>query len=245
MAITAESLQELHRLHQRAKALRDRLTSGPRMVAARQAALTNRQAALETARKALLDVKVQVKKREHSLQGHQTKIDDLKVKLNLAKKNDEYKAIQNQIAHDQAAISRLEDEILEAYSAIEIQAAATAAQEAEVKTFTEEIAALKSEIESKAAEQKAQLQEIETAIIDAEDVIPPDHRAQYRRVVKQHGADALAFIESEACSGCNVSITAQTRNELMNGHILCFCNTCGRILYLAEEDIPNTRRARR
>ena len=51
MTIAAENLQELHRLHQRAKALRDRLNAGPRTLAARLAALANRQAAAETARK--------------------------------------------------------------------------------------------------------------------------------------------------------------------------------------------------
>ena len=49
-------------------------------------------------------------------------------------------------------------------------------------------------------------------------------------------------VESNACSGCYVSVTAQTKNELINGEKLCFCTTCGRVLYLAEEDIPNTRR---
>jgi uncharacterized protein len=245
MAITAESLQELHRLHQRAKALRDRLTSGPKTLAARQTALANRNAAAEAAHKALQESKVQIKKREHLLQGHQTKIDDLKVKLNQAKKNDEYKAIQNQIAHDQAAIGKLEDEILEGYGTIETQTAAFEALESDVRRATADIAALSAEIEAHAAQQKAQLQELETAIIEAEDIIPETHREQYRRVVKRHGADALAFIESDACSGCYVSITAQTKNELINGAMLCFCMTCGRILYLAEEDIPNTRRTGR
>jgi predicted nucleic acid-binding Zn-ribbon protein len=243
MAITAGSLQELHRLHHRAKVLRDRLISGPKTLAARQIALANRQAALEAARKVHQEAKVQIKKREHLLQGHQSKIDDLTVKLNQAKKNDEYKAIQNQIAHDKAAISKIEDEVLEAYSQIEVQAAALAAQEAEAKAFAADVEALRAQIESQAGEQAAQLQELETAIIEAEDVIPIDHREQYRRIVKRHGADALAFIESDACSGCYVSITAQTKNELINGAMLCFCMTCGRILYLADEDIPNTRRA--
>jgi uncharacterized protein len=242
MAITAESLQELHRLHQRAKALRDRLTSGPRALAARPAAMAARQTALETARKAQQDSKVQIKKREHTLQAHQSKIDDLKVKLNLVKKNDEYKAIQNQIGHDQAAIGKLEDEILEAYGTVEAQAVELANQEAEAKAFAGEVESLKAQIESQADQQKAQLRELETAIIGAEDVIPGDERERYRRVVKQHGADAMAFIENDACSGCYVSITPQTKNELINGHTLCFCKTCGRVLYLAEEDIPQTRR---
>lgn len=242
MAITAASLQELHQLHHRAKALRDRLTSGPKTLAARQAALANRHAAVETARKALQDVKVQVKKREHLLQGYQAKIHDLTVKLNQAKKNDEYKAIQNQIAHDQAAIGKVEDEMLEAYGEVETLGTTLAAQEAELKAFAADVDALKLQIESQAADQRSQLQELEAAIIGAEDVIPELLREQYRRVVKRHGADALAFIESDACSGCYVSITAQTKNELINGAMLCFCMTCGRILYLAEEDVPNTRR---
>ena len=60
---------------------------------------------------------MQVKKHEHSLQAAQAKIDDLKVKLNPVKKNEEYKAIQNQIAHDKTSLSKIEDEILEGYRA--------------------------------------------------------------------------------------------------------------------------------
>ncbi|MGE5756960.1 MAG: zinc ribbon domain-containing protein, partial [Planctomycetaceae bacterium] len=230
-------------LHQRAKALRDRLTSAPKILAARQAALAKREVDRDDARKALQDAKVHLKKMEHSLQALEAKIDDLRVKLNQVKRNEEYKAIQNQIAHDQSAKGKLEDEILETLGAIETQAAALATREAEFKALEAGVAALQRQVESQAAGQKTQLQELETAIIEAEAIIPEDHRDRYRRVVKQHGADAMAFIESDACSGCYVSITAQMKNELINGEHITFCKTCGRLLYLAEEDIPNTRRS--
>ena len=199
MTATAEVLRDLHVLHQRAKALRDRLTSAPKTLAARQAALAGRQAELEKARKALQDAKVQLKKHEHSLQAQQAKIDDLKVKLNQVKKNEEYKALQNQIAHDKPALSKIEDEILQGYEAIETQAAALAKLEAEVKTFAQEVAALQQEIESQAAAHKAQLQELETAIVEAETSIPEEDRERYRRTVRQFGADALAACENGAC----------------------------------------------
>ena len=112
MSATAENLRDLHELHQRAKALRDRLSSGPKTLAVRQTTLATRMAQVEHERKALQDAKVQLKKQEHSLQGIETKIDDLKTKLNLVKKNDEYKALQNQIAHEAAAKSKVEEEIL-------------------------------------------------------------------------------------------------------------------------------------
>jgi predicted nucleic acid-binding Zn-ribbon protein len=245
MPATAENLRELHQLHQRAKALRDRLTSGPKTLAARQAALANRRIALENARKVLQDAKVQLKKREHLLQSHQDKIDDLKVKLNQVRKNDEYKALQNQIAHDRSALAKQEDEILETYGQIETLTAELAALEVEIKTFADEVAALQTQVESQAGDSRTRLQELESAIVEAEAIIPEDLRERYRRTVKQRGADAMAFVESGACSGCYVSVTSQMMNELINAHNLTFCKSCGRILYLAEEDVPHARRTAR
>src|SRR5246127_814194 len=135
MPTTAENLRDLHLLHQRARALRDRLSSGPRTLAARQAALSTRQGEVEAARKALQDAKMHVKKHEHTLKGIETKIDDLKVKLNQVKKNDEYKALQNQIAHDDTAKGKAEEDILTALDEVETKTAEVARLEADVKKF--------------------------------------------------------------------------------------------------------------
>jgi len=108
--------------------------------------------------------------------------------------------------------------------------------------LADEIAALKADIENRAAEQKASLVSLDAAIAEAEGFIAEDQIEQYRRNVTQRGADALAAVEGGACSGCYVSVTAQMTNELINGHHLVFCNTCGRILYLAEEVVSATKR---
>ena len=114
MPATAENLRDLHLLHQRAKALRDRLTSGPKTLAARQAALATRQAALGDGPQGAPGRQGAAQEARALAPGHQTKIDDLKVKLNQVKKNEEYKALQNQIAHDKTAKAKIEDEILQA-----------------------------------------------------------------------------------------------------------------------------------
>ena len=121
MSSSTTSLRDLHQLHQRAKALRDRLTSGPKTLAARKLALEAREKALEEARKALQDEKVAVKKHEHHLQSQQSKSDDLRGKLNAVKKNDEYKAIQNQLALDKSHMDKTEGEILEAMVKVDDQ----------------------------------------------------------------------------------------------------------------------------
>src|SRR4051794_38456122 len=204
MPATAENLRELHALHQRAKAIRDRLVSGPKTLATRQSVLAARQATLEQARKALKDVKSQAHAKETQLKGAQARSDELRVKLNTIKKQAEYDAIRNQLAHDNLSQSKLSDEILEAMIRADEQAAAVMAQEAEVKKLADEVEALRQEIETRAAEQKARLQDLEREIVAAESFIPEDQRDQYRRLVKQRGADAMAAVEHGACSGCFV-----------------------------------------
>lgn len=247
MAATTDSLRELHLLHQRAKALRDRLESGPKTVAARRAALAKRQDELEKARKAAQEQKLGVKKAEHALQAAESKIDDLTVKLNQAKKNDEYKAIQNQIAHDQAAKGKHEDEILAGYEAIETQTAALAELEKGVNAYAAEVAKIEADLEAQSVGWRSQLAELEAGVVQAERAIPPAQREQYRRVVKRFGADALAPVESGACLGCYTTITSQMVSDLINDEaVLTFCKSCGRLLYLGEEESQGARdRARR
>ncbi len=242
MPATADNLRDLHMLHQRAKALRDRLASGPRTLAARQAALANRQAQLDTAKKALQDSKVQLSKHEHALKSIDSKIDDLKVKLNQVKKNDEYKALQNQIAHDQSAKSKIEEEILLAYDVIETRSAELKKVEEETKKATADVSDVQKQLDEQSLEHKSQLEELESAIIEAEAIIPDDSRDKYRRIVGRYGADALAVCENASCNGCYTSLTPQMINDLINGESLSFCLSCGRLLYLTEPEVANTRR---
>jgi len=242
MSATAENLHELHQLHQRARALRDRLASGPKALAARKAALDNRLAQLEQARKGLQDIKVQLKKNEHSLQSVDTKIDDLRTKLNLVKKNEEYKALQNQIAHENFSKAKIEEEVLVSLEAIEAKSSEFAQLEAEFKRASDEIATLQKQIDEQAATHKTQLEELELAIVAAEGAIPEEYRDRYRRIVARYGADALAACEDDSCRGCFTSVTAQMINDLINGTGLSFCLSCGRLLYRAEPEIAKTRR---
>jgi uncharacterized protein len=245
MPATAENLRDLHQLHQRARALRDRLSSGPKTLAARQAALAARQGELEATRKTLQDAKMHVKKHEHTLKGVETKIDDLKIKLNQVKKNDEYKALQNQIAHDNTAKGKAEEDILTALEDVETRTAEVARLEAEVKRFASEVAAIQQQLDQQTADHKVQLGELEAAITHAEHAIPENHRDHYRRIVARYGADALAACEDDSCLGCYTVIPAQMMNDLINGGQLTFCLSCGRLLYLSEPEVSRTKRTKK
>lgn len=235
MPTTAQNLRDLHDLHQRAKVIRDRIVSGPKTLAARQTNLGKRQAELDAAREALKKSKADTKNKEVQAQGIRGKVDELRVRLNGVKKQNEYDAIRNEIAHGNSNASKIEDEVLELMSKTETQEVELKALEADVAKLKQDVAALAADLEVKAGEYEAQLAEIDAAILAAEQIIPDDIRDQYRRVIKQRGADAMAPVEDNACHGCFVTVTSQIMNELINGHSLVFCMICGRILYLAEE----------
>ena len=237
MPATVDNLRGLHDIHRRAKAIRDRLESGPKTLAARNRGLEKRKAALEEARTALKQRKADVHKQELQVQSQRTRADDLRVKLNTIKKNEEYKALTNEIAMINKAVAGQEDRILEMMQGVETAAAELAVQEAETAKFAQDVEALREDIESKAEGQRRQLKELEASILEGESLIFEDDRERFVRTVRGMGDDAFAAIDphTRACDGCNQVITIQAVSELMNAGHIVFCKTCGRIQYLAED----------
>ena len=139
-------------------------------------------------------------------------------------------------------MSKIETEILESMLEVDTQTEALAKLDVEFHKYASETSRFRTRGRRPRDRSPRQLIELEEAIVDAEDIIPRDHRDQYRRVVKQRKDDAFAAVEDSSCAGCYVSVTPQMVNDLINVNGLVFCKTCGRILYLAEEVHSTTRR---
>ena len=184
MPATAENLRDLHLLHQRAQALRDRLSSGPKTLAARQAALAARQAELETARKALQDTKVQRQEARALAPGHR---DQDRRPQGQAQPGQEERRVQGPPEPDRPRQHRQGEarggHPLGARGRSRPRRPRWRKLEADVKRSAAEVAALQQQIDEQSAAHKAQLRELETAIIEAETAIPEEHRDHYRRIV--------------------------------------------------------------
>ena len=237
MSATAEVLRDLHLLHQRAKALRDRLASAPRTLAARQTALAARQADLEKARKALQDAKVQLKKNEHSLQASQTKIDDLKAKLNQVKKNEEYKALQNQIAHDRSSLSKIEDEILQGYEpsrrrprpwpSSRPRSRRSPRRSTRMQKRDRVPGRRRTRRSSRSSRSPSSTPRPRSPKTNANATAGPSASS---------GPTPWPRCENGACLGCFTAVTTQMLNHLINADQLMFCKSCGRLLYMGEHE---------
>ena len=242
MTTTANSLREIHSLHQRSKAIRDWLLSVPKTIVARQAQVARKQDTLDKAKKDIQQIKVSKGLKEVQRKSLLGKIDDYSSKLLTVKKNEEYKAIQNEIALVKSQVNKVDDEIIDFEIDLEDRDASVKLLEADLKKAQDDLATYQKQSTEAKAGEEAKLEELAHSLLNAEAVINPDIREQYQRVIRQRGAEAMAVVESGACMGCNMSVTSQMLNDLINCDTLVFCRSCGRILYMAEEMEKMTKR---
>lgn len=243
MTTTANSLREIHALHQRAKAIQDRLNSHPKAVAARNALVNKKQNATDDFKKEIQQLKVTKATKETQRKSLLQKIEDYSTKLLSVKKNEEYKAIQNEIALVKSQVNKVDDELIDFELSLEERYEKLKELEADLEKAKSDLEAFIKKAEQDRPTDEANLGDLSKQIAAAESIIPIDLREDYNRVIRQKGADALALVEDGACTGCFMAVTSQMINDLINCDTLVFCRTCGRVLYMAEATEKVTRRS--
>ncbi len=232
MSASTGLLPELHQLHLKLQELRDELNRGPRLVKAREQAVTQEREAHQKLKDQLVQLRKLADQKNLQLKTNESKILDLQGKLNTVSTNKEYEILSMQIEADRMANSVLENEILEALENVDDcqrQIAARAAKCVELEKQVEETRRQVDSVRQGLAESAA---EIERQLIEKETGLPDVIRDAYRRLVSAHGAAALTSVEKDACTECYSIVSPQERVQL-NTHKIVFCRSCGRIMYKA------------
>lgn len=240
MAVTADLLRELHRMHQQLADLQERLQRGPRVVKARETALAKSEESLGKAQAELKASRMAGDQKQLSLRTNEEKIKQLKAKLMAANNNREYQALQEQINADIMATSVLSDEIIETLDKVEELKKSVQTAEAELAKVKEDIAKVRQQVAEQGQQLQGEITRVEQELKTAEVALPADVKADYTRAVRSRASDGMAEVEANACGGCNQSLTPNLQSELRLGKLV-FCNTCGRILYLPENCQPAGR----
>ncbi len=233
MSAAAAGLKRLHDLHIRLQELQEQLEHGPRQIKARQQILAKKQAELDALKGEVKQTRMAADQKNLQLKTNETKIAQLKIKLNQAVSNREFDVIRSQIDADTMANSVLEDEILEVLEKIDQMQQKASKAEADVTQAAAEIRRVAQEVETAAPKQRAQVAELEAALRDAEKILPGSTLETYRRLVQAHGAQALATVETNACCACYEILSPNSLVELNTGKFI-FCRSCGRLLYRPE-----------
>lgn len=237
MAVTAAVLRQLHRIHRQLSDLHERLDRGPKQVRARTAAVAQVEEQLVKSQGDIKAARVAADQKQLQLKIAETKIAELKIKLNQANTNREYQALRDQIAADEMASSVLADEILEALEKIDVLKALVPDAEKQVAKVKDDLAKLQQHVRGEEESLRAEIKRLEGELREVETAMPGDFREVYQRVVKAKGPDAMAAVEGGSCGGCYQQLTINVINEINMGRVV-LCKSCGRVLYLLEDNRP-------
>ena len=236
MSLSSEALQELHHLHQRVSDLEGRLERGPRQVAAGQYNVAQVEEELGQAKAVVKRAKANCDERQLQLKTNESRIEDLRGKLNAASSNKEYQAFKEQIAADEMANSVLADEILEMFDKIEEHEANVNAVEQKLTASRQELDKTTARVSDDKAALERDLADFQQRLATAEKELPIEFKAEYDRVVRAKGSDALAPLDGETCGSCNVNVTLQMVNDVMLARPV-FCKSCGCLLYIKDKSL--------
>ena len=88
---------------------------------------------------------------------------------------------------------------------------------------------LKKVYEKEFNEGQAKLTELKARVEAEGRGVDPTLMARYKQV-KQHALPPMARLNNDRCGGCNMSLSAATRDKISNGDMIVECDNCGRIL---------------
>ncbi|MBS0208600.1 MAG: phospholipase [Planctomycetes bacterium] len=235
-------LRQLHRIHRQLGDLRDRLERGPRMLKAREANVAKAEAELNQIKSDQKAARMAVDQKQLQLKSGESKLADLRTKLNTANSNREYQAFRDQIAADEMAGSVLSDEILEGMEKLETFKKQVAESEQRLALVQQEHSKAQKQVQEQSGLIAGDVTRLETELRPVEKQLPPEALEFYLRVVNAKGFEAMAEVEGDSCGGCFQHITPNMQNSLALDKVVQ-CQTCGRLLYLPEDRMPNRSRA--
>ena len=226
-----ERLIALQKLDSTAEAARKKLAAEPehelaleaRLEAARQhvAAAKEQVAANKNARAALeKDVAVQ-----------QTRLSKFRETAMAVKTNQEFTAVQHEIAFAQTEIKKIEDAILERMLESDDLAAALKDAEAKLAAETKAIDAERKTGSAAHIEMQATLERIATERAALVGGLDKGVLATFEAVSRKRNGVAMSEARGGVCTICHVRLRPQVFNTVLRNDSILQCDHCNRILY--------------
>lgn len=208
----------------------------------------NRLAQIESEKAALQKTCTQKRMKsdelELNLKENTEKVEKYRNDLNSAKTNKEYAAILTQINSQKAEDAKLEEQGLAVLNEIEtLQAKIT-----ELAASHEEEAKKLETIKASCAGDIEKLDKMIAGLSEKRDAaaadVPTDALKIFERLSGRFDGEAMASIEISgrkpnftfSCMGCYISLNAEHVNALRSHDAIRMCDSCGRILYIQDED---------
>jgi predicted nucleic acid-binding Zn-ribbon protein len=161
-------------------------------------------------------------------------INRLKTQQYETRKNDEFRAMGNEIERYEKEIQQIEDQELELMDQAEKVKSELAVEDKKASGARESIARQMADLEEKGKTLQGQLDQLTAERTEIASKVEEELLSLFERLFASKGDAAVVALEHEVCTGCHMKVTTQTAHRVKNGREIVSCEQCGRILYSAE-----------
>jgi uncharacterized protein len=228
-----ERLIQLQEIESRAAESQKRIAEAPAEITALDEKLTAARAAVAAAKQAVADNQAGRRTLDRDLSAVQQRLSKYKEQLMAVKTNEEYHAMQHQIAAAEAEIGRVEELVIVNMVDADDLAAKLKAAEAMLKNEEARIARERAAIEADIGEKRAILEDMSRRRAALLPTIDPQARQLFERVMKARQGIAVAPAVDGHCSICHVRLRPQVYHTIVRNEQIIQCDSCQRILYFA------------
>jgi predicted nucleic acid-binding Zn-ribbon protein len=228
-----ERLVRLQEIETRAAEAQKRISEAPAQIAALDAKLNAARDGLTAARQAIAGNQSRRRTLDNDLIAAQQRLSKYKEQLMAVKTNQEYHAMQHQIAAAEADIGRIEEQVLiNMVEADELNARLKAA-EGTLQTDETVVNRERSAIEAAAAESRSAIEEAARERVALTPQLSRSSLEMFQRVMKARQGIAVAEAANGHCTICHVRLRPQVFNTIIKNEEIVQCDSCQRILYFA------------
>ena len=229
-----EALLVLQSRDVRVAELTDELEEIPRQIAAGERDLAARSVKFTDLKNNTRLIESERKKTDLEVKSKESAIARYREQQLKTRKNEEFAALNHEIEHAQAEISKLEDTELELMESYEKGLVAVAEGEKELAQIQAKAKQKTADLQKRATVLEADLKATREKQAEAEKTVPEDALSRYRRILKSKGDVAIVPIHAGACGGCHMKLTTQTVVSARGSEGLIACENCARLVYEAD-----------
>lgn len=234
MQAVLEQLLVLQNRQQKIRQIQMEIKTIPAQRASLESQLAASAAALNALKSKGQHLEMDRKKLELDAGTRRESINRLKTQQYETRKNDEFRAMGNEIERYEKEIQQIEDQELELMDQAEKLKGELAIEEKKAGAARESIARQMADLDEKGKTLDGQLNQLTAERTELAAKVDEDLLSLFERLFASKGDAAVVALEHEVCTGCHMKVTTQTAHRVKNGKEIVSCEQCGRILYAAE-----------
>jgi uncharacterized protein len=193
------------------------------------------QAQLDAAKNRVKQIESERKRLEIEVESKKTQIEKYANQQLQTRKNEEYRALAQEIEHCKAEITKIEDKEIELMEQAEAAQKEVLRAMADASEAKKQVESQVSQLDQREQNLKKELAELQQGRAELSAAVDETARVRYERLLKSKGDNVIVGITHGVCGGCHMKLPPQIMVTCRSQKELVACSNCGRILYYSRD----------